>query len=133
MSLLSTLHLLVNASSRCLLSQAEIETLNPHRCHPPPSLNRLTPILHCYKKIISIFISLHNTQQRHHFVFSLAKTQRHQSFTRCRHSLLPSSHIYCPSAQLTPTMTNYPTIFYFPNKLLKCKFKIHRCCRVICL
>jgi hypothetical protein len=41
-----------NILSRHLLSRAEIEVLNTHHHHRLPSLDRLTHIFYCYKKII---------------------------------------------------------------------------------
>jgi hypothetical protein len=70
-----------NASSRRLPSQAQTETLNLHHRHRPPSPNRLTHTLYCYKKTISALATLPTTQLRLHFVSSLARAPCHQSFT----------------------------------------------------
>jgi hypothetical protein len=76
-----------NASSRYLVSRAEIEALNPHHHHRPPSSDRPTSTLYSYKKIISILITLPTTQLYLHFVSFLARASRHQSFTHCHRSL----------------------------------------------
>jgi hypothetical protein len=39
-----------NASSRCLISQAKIEALNPYHRRRPPFSDRPTPTIHYYKK-----------------------------------------------------------------------------------
>jgi hypothetical protein len=69
-------------------SRAETETLNLLWL---PSLNRPTPTLHCYKKIISTLVTLLTTQSYLHFTSSLTRVQRHQSFTR---RLTPIIHSY---------------------------------------
>jgi hypothetical protein len=56
-----------NASSCCLSSQAKTEVLNPHHHHRPPSPDRLTLTLHCYKKVISNLVTLPTTQPRLYF------------------------------------------------------------------
>jgi hypothetical protein len=73
-----------NTSSHRLLSRAETEALNPHRLHWPPSSDCLTPTIHCYKKVISTFVTLLTTQPRLHFASSLVRAARHQSSTRSR-------------------------------------------------
>jgi hypothetical protein len=92
-----------NALSRCLPSQIEIEALNPHHRRRLPSPNRLTPILYCYKNIISTLITLPTTQSRHHFASSLARAQWHQS----SHSLpsFPFTVVSCPWSIRTMTHT----------------------------
>jgi hypothetical protein len=60
----------------------------------------LTVTLHCYKKIISILVTLTITQPRLYFSSSLPRAPRHQSSTRYRRSLSSSSfHTYRPSTQ----------------------------------
>jgi hypothetical protein len=68
-----------NVSSRRLSSQAEIEVLNLHHRRRPPSLDRPTPTLHCYKKFILTLITLSTTQPHLHFACSIARAPRHQS------------------------------------------------------
>jgi hypothetical protein len=67
-----------------------------------PSSDRPTPTFHCYKKIISILITLPTTQPRLHFVSSLARAPRHQSFTRRHHYLSLPSHTHHSSTQRHP-------------------------------
>jgi hypothetical protein len=62
-----------NASSRRLPSWVKIEALNLHHHRQPPSPNRPTLTLHCYKKVISTLITLSITQSRLHFTSTLAK------------------------------------------------------------
>jgi hypothetical protein len=98
-----------NASSHRLPSWVEIEALNPHHCHRPPSLDRLTPTLYCYKKFISTLVTLPTTQLRLHFVSSLARAPHHRSSTSYRHSLTPLSHTHRPSAYWHPRWwTSWP-------------------------
>jgi hypothetical protein len=82
-----------------LPSRTKTEALNPHHRRRLPSPDRLTLILHCYKKIISILITLPITQPHLHFVFSLARVPCHQSSPRRGRSLLLLSHAHCHSAQ----------------------------------
>jgi hypothetical protein len=81
-----------NALSCWLPSQTETKALNLHHRRRLPSSDRSTPILHCYKKIISILITLPTTQSRLHFASSLTRAPRHWSFTCRRHSFPPLSH-----------------------------------------
>jgi hypothetical protein len=86
-----------NALSHRLPSQVEIESLNLYHCIMPSYPNCLTPILHCYKMIISILTTLPITQPRLHFVSSLATTPHHRSsICRC-HSLSLLSQVHHPS------------------------------------
>jgi hypothetical protein len=62
----------------------------------------LTPTLHCYKKVISTFVTLTITQPCLNFASSLARAPRHWSSTHRRHSLSPSSYTHFPSAQWHP-------------------------------
>jgi hypothetical protein len=87
-----------NASSCRLLSRAETEALNLHHRRWPPFPYCPTPTLHCYKKIISILITLPTTQLRLHFASSLARTPRHRSSTHCHRSLSPLPHAHRSSA-----------------------------------
>jgi hypothetical protein len=92
-----------NALSHRLLSQAETITLNSHHFRWPPSSDILTPTLHCYnKKIISILATLPITQSHLYFASSLARVHCHQSSTRRRCSLSPSSHAHRSSTQRYP-------------------------------
>jgi hypothetical protein len=47
-------------------------------------------------------LNLDHSQPRLYFVSSLARAPHHQSSTRRRHSLLPSSHVHRPAAQQHP-------------------------------
>jgi hypothetical protein len=91
-----------NVSSHRLHSQAESKALNPHHHHRPPSPDHPILTLHCYKKDISILVTLPTTQLRLHFASFLARAPRHRSSTRCHCSLSPSSHAYCPSTRQHP-------------------------------
>jgi hypothetical protein len=74
-----------NVSSHRLPSRVKTEALNLHHCRRPPSLDRPTLILHCYKKVISTLVTLSITQPHLHFTSSLARAQRQRSSTRhCR-------------------------------------------------
>jgi hypothetical protein len=83
------------------------EALNPHHRRWPPSLDSPTPTLHgqpdshhhCYKKVISIFVTLPITQSRLYFASSLARASCHRSFTHRHCFLSPSFHVHHPSAQ----------------------------------
>jgi hypothetical protein len=86
-----------NASSYRPPSRAETEALNPHNPRRPPSPDRLTPILHCYKKVISILITLSTTKSCLYFASSLAREPHHQSFTHRYCFLSPLSHTHYPS------------------------------------
>jgi hypothetical protein len=79
--------------------RTETEALNPHDHSRPPSPNRPTHILHCYKKIISILVTFPTTQSRLHFASSLARAPRYRSSTRHCCFLSPLSHVYRPSTQ----------------------------------
>jgi hypothetical protein len=85
--------------SRRLPSRAETEALNLHHRHQPPSPDRLTPTLHCYKKVISTLATLPTTQPHLYFVSSLARAPCHRSSTRHHRSLSPSSHSHHPFTQ----------------------------------
>jgi hypothetical protein len=65
----------------------------------PPSSDRSTPIIHCYKKVISIIVTLLITQLCLYFASFLARAPRHRSFTYHCRSLSLSSHTHHPSAQ----------------------------------
>jgi hypothetical protein len=78
-----------NASSRRLPCRAEIEALNLHHRRCPPSLDRPTPTLHCYKNVISNLATLPTTQPRLHFASFLARAPRHRSSIRRLRSLSP--------------------------------------------
>jgi hypothetical protein len=86
-----------DVSSCHLPSRFETETLNPH--HSLSSPDSPTPILHWYRKVISILITLHITQPHLHFTSSLVKAPRHRSSIRHRRSLSSSSHTHHPSTQ----------------------------------
>jgi hypothetical protein len=83
-------------------------------CHP--SSDHPTPILHCYKKIISTVATLPTTQLHLHFASSVARAPRHRSFTHHHRSLSPLSHT------MTLTLTNQSTLFHFPSNLSVCEF-----------
>jgi hypothetical protein len=91
-----------NALSHRLPSQTETEALNPHHRRRLLSLDRPTPTLHCYKKIISVLATFPTTQPHLYFASSLAKAPRYQSSTYRRRSLSPLSHVHHPSAQRHP-------------------------------
>jgi hypothetical protein len=91
-----------NVLSRRLPFRTETEALNPHHRHRLPSLDRLTPTLHCYKKIISTLATLPTIQLRLHFASSLAKAPLHQKSTYHYRSLSPLSHTHRPSTQQQP-------------------------------
>jgi hypothetical protein len=86
-----------NASSSRLSSRTE--TLNPYYHNMTLSLYHPTLTLYCYKKIISILITLPTTQSRLYFTSSLAKVPRHRSSTRRCHSLSLLSHVHRPFTQ----------------------------------
>jgi hypothetical protein len=71
-----------NALSRRLPSQVKTEALNLHHRRRLPSSDCPTPILHCYKKIISILATLPATQPCLHFASSLSRAPHHRSATR---------------------------------------------------
>jgi hypothetical protein len=81
--------------------RAETEALNLHHHRSLPSLDRPTPTLHCYKKIISTFVTIFTTQPRLYFS-SPARVSCHRKSTRNRCSLSPLSHAHYPSAQRHP-------------------------------
>jgi hypothetical protein len=82
-----------NVSCRRLTSRADTKALNLHH-YRPPSLNRSTSTIYCYKKAISTLPIFPTTQPRLYFTYSLARVTRHRSFTCRHHSLLPSSHVH---------------------------------------
>jgi hypothetical protein len=65
----------------------------------PPSLEHSTPTIHCYKKVISILVTLPITQPRLYFASSLTRASQHRSSTRCRRSISPPSHVHHFSIQ----------------------------------
>jgi hypothetical protein len=87
-----------NASSRRLLSWAEIEALNPHHHCRPPSSDHLTLTLYCYKKVISTLTIFPITRPHLHFASSLARAPHNRSSTHRHHSLSPLSHTHHPSS-----------------------------------
>jgi hypothetical protein len=91
-----------NALSHRLPPRAEIEVLNLHHHRRPLSLDRPTHTIHCYKKTISILITLPTTQLHLNFGSSIARASRHQSPTSCRRSLSLPSHAHRPFAQWHP-------------------------------
>jgi hypothetical protein len=66
-----------NGSSCRLLSRVKTEALNPYHHSRPPSSDRPTPTLCCYKKIISTLVTLPTTQSCLYFASSLARAPRH--------------------------------------------------------
>jgi hypothetical protein len=90
--------------------------LNPQHHHMPPFSDRLTPILYCYKNIISILATLPTTQPHLYFTSSLAKAPRHMSFTCRRCSLLSSSHIHHQHRHRPPSSDHLtPIIYWYKN------------------
>jgi hypothetical protein len=88
-----------NALSHYLPSRAKTEVLNSHH-HAQATLLRSSNFhLYCYKKIISILITLPTTQLRLCFTSSITRSSRHRSSTCCCHFLLSSSHACHYSAQ----------------------------------
>jgi hypothetical protein len=81
------------------LSQAKTETLNLHHRHCPPSPDRPTPTLHCYKKVITTLATIPISHPCLHFASSLVRASHHWSSIRRRRSLSPSSHAHRLSAQ----------------------------------
>jgi hypothetical protein len=79
--------------------RAETEILNLHHRRWPPSPDTATSTMYCYKKVISILVTLPATQSCLHFFSYLTRAPRHQSSTYCHRSLLLLSHAYRPSAQ----------------------------------
>jgi hypothetical protein len=71
--------------------RAETKTLNLHHHHRPPYLDRSTPTLHCYRKIISILITLPTTQPCLYFVSFLG-----QYIIRAPLTVVVFFH-YCPT------------------------------------
>jgi hypothetical protein len=102
-----------NTLSHRLSPRVETEALNPHHHCRSPSPDHPTPTIHCYKKIISILITLPTTQSRLYFTSSLAKASYHRSFTCHRHFLLLSSHDYRSSAQRHPRWWTSRSSFTF--------------------
>jgi hypothetical protein len=90
------------ALSPHLPSQAKTEVLNLHHRHRLPFSDRLTPTLHCYRKIIPTLTTLPTTQTHLNFASSLARAPRHWSSTRRCRSLSPWSHAHYLSAQRHP-------------------------------
>jgi hypothetical protein len=88
--------------SRHLPSRAKTEALNPHHHRRPPSLDRLTLTLHCYKKVLSTLATLPTTQPRLHFASSIARAPHHWRSTRLHRSLSLPSHVHRSSAQRHP-------------------------------
>jgi hypothetical protein len=76
-----------NASSHYFLSRAEVEALNPHHHCQPPSLDRSTPTLHCYKNVILISATLSTTQPKSPFY--LLPSQSHMPSELQPPSLFP--------------------------------------------
>jgi hypothetical protein len=95
-----------NTPPRRLSSKAEIEALNPHHHHRPPSQNRLTHTLHCCKNVISTLVTLPTTQPCFYFTSSLARAPHHSSSTRRRRSFSLASHAHHPICTMTLTMMN---------------------------
>jgi hypothetical protein len=73
-----------NALSRRLPSRTETEALNSYNHRRLPLLDRRTPTLHCYKKIISTLTTIPTTQPLLYFAYSLAKAPRYRSSTHHR-------------------------------------------------
>jgi hypothetical protein len=92
-----------NALSRRLCSQAEIETLNSYHRGRLPSLNRLTPTLQCYKKIISILCIL--PHQLTMFPFYLLPSQSTTPSKLHPSSSFPFTVVLRPSSLRTTTPT----------------------------
>jgi hypothetical protein len=90
-----------NASSRHLPSRAKTEAMNPHHHRRPPSPDRPTPTLHCYKKGHLNLDHSPTTQPHLYFVSFLARAPHHRSSTRYRHCLSPMS-----LRTMTPMVTN---------------------------
>jgi hypothetical protein len=88
--------------SHHLPSRAKTEALNLHHHRRLPFSDRPSPTLNCYKKIISILVTLSITQSRLYFTSSLARASRHRSFIHRRCSPSPPSHIHHPSVQWHP-------------------------------
>jgi hypothetical protein len=89
-------------SSRHLSSWAKIKTLNSHHRRQSPFTDTLTPTIHCYKKVISTFVTLTTTQSHLYFASSLARAPGHQISTHRHRSFSPSSHTHRPSTQWHP-------------------------------
>jgi hypothetical protein len=88
-----------NASSNLLPSRAKNKALNPHHHCRPPSPDHMTPTVHCFKKVISILITISTIQLCLYVISSLARASRHRSSTHRRCSLLMLSQAYRPSIQ----------------------------------
>jgi hypothetical protein len=80
----------------------QTEALNPHHRRWPPSPDRPTPTLHCYKNVISTLVTLPATQPCLHFASSVVKVPCQRSSTCHYHSLLSQLHVCRPSAQRHP-------------------------------
>jgi hypothetical protein len=111
-----------NAPSYRLPSRAKIKPLNPHHRHRPPSPDRPTLTLHCYKKVISTLATLPTTQPHLHFASSLARALHHQSSICRYHSLSLPSHIHHPSTQWHSWWWTSRPSFCFLNNLSTCEF-----------
>jgi hypothetical protein len=86
-----------NTLSCRLPSRDKTEAMYSHHHRRLSSLNHPTPTIHCYKKIISIFVTLPITQPHLYFTSSLARVPRHGGSTCRRRSLLPLSYVHHPS------------------------------------
>jgi hypothetical protein len=96
-SSLHPLHLPIMLRLVASSSRVKIKALNLHHRRWPPSPDSPTLTIHWYKNIILILVTLTTTQSRLYFSSSLARAPRHQSFTRHRRFLSPSSHAHRPS------------------------------------
>jgi hypothetical protein len=72
------------------------QVLNPHHHSNPPFPACPTPNFHCYKKIISIMITLSTTQQCLYFASSIAKISRLSELHLS--SSFPFTVVLCPSS-----------------------------------
>jgi hypothetical protein len=88
-----------NALSRYVLSRVKTEVLNSHHRAKVTLPGSSNFHLYCYKKIISILITLPTTQLRLCFTSSIARSSRHRSSTCCCHFLSSSSYACRSSAQ----------------------------------
>jgi hypothetical protein len=95
-----------NVSSHRLPSRAKIETLNLHHYRRPPSLDRLTLTLHCYKKgHLNLSHSLHHSTASPFYLLSsqsTTSTELHPPLS------FPLTAVPCPSfiRTMTHTMMN---------------------------
>jgi hypothetical protein len=85
-----------NVSCRRLTSRADTKALNLHHCRPP-SLDRSTSTIYCYKKAISTLpiFSHHSTAS----LFYILPSQSNTSSKLHLSSSFPFTIISCPSAQ----------------------------------